>query len=222
MRIIFLGPPGSGKGTQADLIAHQYGIANISTGVMLRKNLYKYFQSNLVCKKLTNTINSGNLVDDEIVIKLIVMRISKDDCRTGFILDGFPRTMQQALSMDQHEISINFVIQFTLPDSVIIDRIAGRRIHLPSGRTYHTIFHPPKHHNIDDITGDILTIREDDDEDAIRIRLHKYYKCTAPLINYYKENAKRKNIQYLSIDGNREIYKIHEDLKGIFHNKIVL
>lgn len=217
MRIIFLGPPGCGKGTQARLISHQYNIANISTGVMLRQEFCQYSLGHIEHKKKTNIINSGDLIDDEVIIQLIVKRVQQDDCRHGFILDGFPRTMIQALSMDEYQISIDVVIQFVLSDSIIINRIAKRRIHLPSGRTYHTIFHPPKRHNIDDVTGEMLTIREDDHENAIRLRLIKYYQHIAPLINFYKEKFRKKNIRFVSIDGNQEIYTIHEKLKSMLY-----
>lgn len=215
MRIIFLGPPGSGKGTQASLIAQKYNIANISTGIILQQELYKYSKLHTTFHNMTNIINSGDLVNDEFVIKLIIMRINQDDCRNGFILDGFPRTIIQALSIDKYLISMNFVIQFMLPDSVIINRIMGRRIHLSSGRTYHIKFNPPKHHNLDDITGETLTIRKDDRENTIRTRLNKYYQYTNPIINYYKREARKKNIRYLSIDGNRKICEIYEELINI-------
>lgn len=216
MRIIFLGPPGSGKGTQALLIARKYNITNISTGVILRKELYKYSKSHTT-HNIKDIINSGDLVNDEFITRIITTRINEYDCCKGFILDGFPRTITQAISMDKQRIMINFIIQFTLPDAIIIDRIIGRRIHLASGRTYHIKFNPPKNHNLDDITGEILTKRKDDDENIIRIRLNKYHQYTAPLIDYYKKISKKRNIRYLSIDGNRKIYEIYKELTEILH-----
>lgn len=212
MRIIFLGPPGSGKGTQAILISRQYNIANISTGIMLQKELYKFSKLNKNYQSITDVINSGNLVSDEFVIKLITTRIKQKDCYNGFLLDGFPRTIIQALSMKQHRISINFVIQFIVPDFVIINRITGRRIHVPSGRIYHITLNPPKNYGLDDITGETLTIRKDDYEDTIRTRLMKYHQHNELLIDYYKKEAKKGNMYYIAIDGNREIYKIYAEL----------
>lgn len=217
MRIVFLGPPGSGKGTQARLIAHQCNIANISTGMMLQQEQSKYSASHIINQEIINTINSGHLVNDAFITKLIFTRIQQDDCRHGFILDGFPRTIAQAIFMDENKISIDFVIQFILLDSIIIHRIMGRRIHLPSGRTYHTIFCPPKCHDIDDVSGEILTKREDDCEEAIRIRLNTYYQYIAPLINHYKEKEKVGNIRYLSINGNRDVCEIHKELINILN-----
>lgn len=220
MRIIFLGPPGSGKGTQAFLIAKKYNIANISTGIMLKEELQKKsFKSPVVVAhhRTIDTINSGNLIDDEFVIQLIITRINQADCYNGFILDGFPRTITQALSMNKHQISINFIIQFILPDSVIINRISGRLIHPASGRIYHNILNPPKHYNVDDITGEILVKRADDSKNAIRTRLNKYYQYTEPLINYYKQESMKKTIHYVSVDGNRKINEIYKELIDIIH-----
>lgn len=216
MRIILLGPPGSGKGTQAFLISQKYRIANISMGVILRQELYRFSQLYVKNTSIINVINTGNLVNDEFVIKLMLMRIKKNDCCNGFILDGFPRTITQALSINQHKIPINFVIQFSVPDSVIIHRISGRQVHIPSGRIYHTTLNPPKNYGLDDITGEILTKRKDDCENAIRVRLNKYYRHNESLIDYYTKEAKRGNIYFYSIDGSQEIYKIYKELIDIF------
>lgn len=218
MRIIFLGPPGSGKGTQANLISNKYDIPNITAGEILKKSFLKKNQSslNLGFQKNMNIINSGNLVNDEVVIKLIIDRISQNDCKYGFILDGFPRTINQAISIVQNGIFIDFVIEFYMPDSVVIERIAGRQIHALSGRIYHIKFNPPQRYGLDDATGDKLIMREDDDVNIIRQRLKQYRQCTLPLSNYYKKQVQRNIIKYFSINGNRQINQIYQELIKIF------
>lgn len=216
MRIILLGPPGSGKGTQALLLSRRYNIPHISAGIVLHQELHKYSELDITYRKIVDTIHGGDLVNDEFINKLIFTRISQNDCLNGFILDGFPRTMIQAISISEKQIKINFIVQFILPDSIIIDRIIGRRVHLKSGRTYHVKFNPPKNFNLDDVTGEVLTIRKDDHEYAIRTRLNKYHQHSQPLINYYKNEAINNKLNYLSIDGNREINEVYQELIKIF------
>ncbi|ADV33703.1 adenylate kinase [Candidatus Blochmanniella vafra str. BVAF] len=216
IRIIFLGPPGSGKGTQAHLIADLYNIPNISSGEILRHS-YNTFKLNLPSTNAINLINSGKLVNDELIIKLIINRIRKTDCQHGFIIDGFPRTINQAIAIKKNKISIDFVIEFYMKDAEIIDRIIGRQIHLSSGRIYHKKYNPPKFHGIDDITGENLIVRKDDTEEVIQQRLDQYYKYTAPLSNYYKKQAKKNNMHFYVINSNQEIMKIHTELVDIIN-----
>ncbi|URJ23507.1 adenylate kinase [Blochmannia endosymbiont of Camponotus sp. C-003] len=218
IRIIFLGPPGSGKGTQAHLITNKYNIPNISTGMMLRQTIHNSsYQSYELNKNIKNIIHAGDLVNDEFMLQLVNTRISQRDCRNGFLLDGFPRTILQAKSMKKYEIFVNYIIEFFISDSVIIDRIIGRRIHVSSGRTYHIKFNPPKNYGLDDITGEVLTTRKDDHEEAIRQRLHNYYQHTAPVSDYYRKESKDKKIKYFAVDGNRDISEIYKELINIIN-----
>ncbi|WHL24818.1 MAG: adenylate kinase [Candidatus Blochmannia vicinus] len=220
IRIIFLGPPGSGKGTQAHLISNKYNIPNISTGMMLRQSFTKNpYQSHKIKKNVINVMHTGNLVNDDFMVQLINARINKNDCYNGFLLDGFPRTILQAEFMKKYKIFVNYVIEFVISDSIVINRITGRRIHIDSGRTYHMQFNPPKIFGLDDITGESLTTRKDDCEQAIRKRLHNYYQYTEPVLDYYRHESKVKNLQYFSIDGNRKITEIYEELISLLINK---
>lgn len=213
--IIFLGPPGSGKGTQAHFIANKYKILNISAGTILRQSSLNDQWINKNSKKTINTINAGNLVDDKLVTKLIIDWINQNNSQNGFILDGFPRTIGQAILFKNSNISINFVIEFRIPDFIIIDRIVGRQIHIDSGRTYHIKYNPPKYCGLDDITGEKLIIRTDDNLKVIQQRLNQYRKYTIPLSNYYKKESKKGKIFYFCIDGNRQINMIYEELINI-------
>ncbi|URJ32977.1 adenylate kinase [Candidatus Blochmannia vicinus] len=220
MRIIFLGPPGSGKGTQAHLISNQYNIPNISTGTMLRQSFPKNpYQPHNIQKNVINAMHTGNLVNDDFIVQLINRRINKNDCCNGFLLDGFPRTILQAEFMNKYKIFVNYIIEFVVSDSIVINRITGRRIHVDSGRTYHTQFNPPKIYGLDDITGESLTTRKDDCEQAIRKRLNNYYQYTEPVLDYYRNESKSKKIKYFSIDGNRKITEIYEELISLLTNK---
>ncbi|WP_443092756.1 adenylate kinase [Candidatus Blochmannia sp. SNP] len=220
MRIIFLGPPGSGKGTQAHLISNKYNIPNISTGMMLRQSFPKDpYQSHKIRKNIINVMHTGNLVNDDFMVQLINTRINKNDCYNGFLLDGFPRTILQAEFMKKYKIFVNYVIEFVISDSTVINRITGRRIHINSGRTYHIQFNPPKICGLDDITGESLTTRKDDCEQTIRKRLHNYHQYTEPVLNYYRHESKSKKIQYFSIDANRKITEIYKELISLLINK---
>ncbi|PPI88413.1 adenylate kinase [Candidatus Pantoea edessiphila] len=205
MRIVLLGPPGTGKGTQAQFIIEKYGIPQISTGDMLRNLINK----NTEIGKSTKTImDQGKLITDEIIISLVNDRICHKDCKNGFLLDGFPRTICQANAMKKIGIKIDNVLEFIVPNELIMKRIIGRRIHIPSGRVYHVLFNPPKLENKDDITGEKLDIRKDDQANVLLDRLKEYHRITAPLIKYYKNEAKLGNVVYSKIDGSKKVSEV--------------
>lgn len=209
MRIILLGAPGVGKGTQAQFIMKKYGIPQISTGDMLRAAVKAGTPLGLQAKEL---MDAGKLVTDELVIALVKERIAESDCVNGFLLDGFPRTVPQADAMKAAGINVDYVLEFDVPDSVIIDRMSGRRIHAPSGRVYHVRHNPPKVEDIDDITGEPLTTRKDDDEEIVRKRLVEYHDLTKPLINYYQHEAKEGRTKYFRVDGTQPVADVTNEL----------
>ncbi|WMY95903.1 MAG: adenylate kinase [Arsenophonus sp.] len=213
MFIILLGAPGSGKGTQADFIVKKYGIPKISTGDILRNEIKKNKKLGIQIKEL---VNNGKLVTNEIVIALIKKRIVQNDCKNGFLLDGFPRTIAQAAIIKNIGISIKYVLELCVSDDIIIERITGRRIHKSSGRIYHIKFNPPKIKNKDDITGDDLIIRDDDQEDIIRKRLMEYHQFTKPVIDYYRKEAINGHTNFIKLNGSSEIVKINKQLVNIF------
>jgi adenylate kinase len=182
MRLILLGGPGAGKGTQANFISKKFGIPQISTGDMLRAAVRAGTE---LGKQAQQVMDSGGLVSDEIIIGLIKERLAQDDCRDGYLLDGFPRTIPQADAMKDNDINVGHVIEIAVNDDEIIRRISGRRVHSGSGRTYHIEFNPPKVADLDDVTGESLIQREDDQEATIRNRLKIYHDQTEPLIHYY-------------------------------------
>lgn len=184
MHIILLGPPGAGKGTQAELLAKELNIPKISTGDMLRAAVNS---GTSLGQQVQKIMDSGKLVSDGIMIALVKERISQPDCARGFLLDGFPRTLAQAEALREAEIPIDSVIKLVVPDEEIIRRMSGRRIHPVSGRTYHILYHPPKEEGRDDVTGEPLIQREDDKEETVRRRLAVYHEQTKPLVNYYKQ-----------------------------------
>ncbi|PLK58681.1 adenylate kinase, partial [Candidatus Palibaumannia cicadellinicola] len=184
MRIIILGAPGVGKGTQAQFLITEYGIPHISTGAMLRAAVKK--QSTLG-KTVKTIIDAGKLVTDQLVIKLVTERIRHNDCSKGFLLDGFPRTIAQAEAIKTAGIKIDVVLLLTVPDTLLINRIMGRMVHGPSGRIYHVKFNPPKQEGKDDVTGEALIIRKDDQEETVYKRLGDDHQQTKPLINYYRK-----------------------------------
>lgn len=198
MRLILLGAPGVGKGTQAQFITEAYGIPQISTGDMLRQAIKDQTPLGLEVK---GVMDRGELVTDEIIINLVKERLQQDDCQEGFLFDGFPRTIPQAEALKNAGIEIDHVIEITVPDNEIIKRLSGRRVHPGSGRTYHVIYHPPKVTDIDDETGEALVQRDDDQEDTIRDRLRIYLDQTAPLVAFYKSLTEQTGAQYTMIDG---------------------
>ena len=182
MRIILLGAPGAGKGTQATFIKENFNIPQISTGDMLRAAVKAGTPLGVKAKKV---MDAGELVSDDIIINLVKERIKEADCANGFLFDGFPRTIPQAQAMKDAGIGIDFVVEIEVPDVDIITRMAGRRVHLASGRTYHITFNPPKVAGKDDITGEDLVQRQDDQEETVRKRLEVYHEQTKPLVEYY-------------------------------------
>jgi len=188
MRLILLGAPGAGKGTQASFICQRFGIPQISTGDMLRAAVKAGTPLGLAAKKV---MDSGALVSDDIIIGLVKERLAMPDCAKGFLFDGFPRTIPQAEAMKTAGVKLDHVLEIDVPDSAIIERMSGRRVHVASGRTYHVKFNPPKVAGQDDVTGEPLIQREDDKEETVRKRLDVYQKQTRPLVDYYSQWAAR-------------------------------
>ncbi|CAM3810990.1 adenylate kinase [Parendozoicomonas haliclonae] len=186
MRVILLGAPGAGKGTQARFITEQYGIPQISTGDMLRAAIKNETPLGL---KVKAVMDAGQLVSDDIIIDLVKERIAQDDCAKGFLFDGFPRTIPQAQAMVDAGVDIDHVLEIAVEDEEIVKRMSGRRAHLASGRTYHVIYNPPKVEGIDDETGEPLVQRDDDKEETVRNRLAVYHEQTKPLVGFYTEMA---------------------------------
>jgi adenylate kinase len=209
MRVILLGAPGSGKGTQAQAITEKFDIPQISTGDMLRAAVRDGTELGLAAKKI---MDAGLLVSDEIILGLIKERITADDCRNGFLLDGFPRTIAQADGLEALSIKIDFVIEFIVDDEEIVRRMSGRRVHPASGRSYHIVFNPPKREGLDDLTGESLIQRDDDSEDTVRKRLSVYHEQTKPLVGYYRAKAEQGSVRFASINGIGSVDAITQKL----------
>lgn len=203
MRIILLGSPGSGKGTQAQFITEKYGIPQISTGDMLRAAVKAGTPLGIEAKKV---MDAGGLVSDEIILGLIKERITQVDCSNGFLLDGFPRTIAQAEGLIEMQVTVDHVIEIAVEDADIIKRMAGRRVHLASGRTYHVEFNKPKQEGLDDITGELLVQRDDDKEATVKTRLEVYHQQTKPLVDFY--SAKSQTAVFSSIAGVGDVSEI--------------
>jgi adenylate kinase len=186
MRVILLGGPGAGKGTQANYIKERYGIPQISTGDMLRAAVKAGTPLGVAAKKI---MDAGGLVSDDIILGLVKDRVKESDCVKGYLLDGFPRTIPQAEGMKALGIAVDRVVEIDVPDEEIIKRMSGRRVHLASGRTYHVLFNPPKAADKDDVTGEPLIQRDDDKEETVRKRLDVYHAQTEPLVAYYSKWA---------------------------------
>mgnify|MGYP003596616396 CR=1 FL=1 len=208
MRLILLGPPGAGRGTQAAFIKEKFGIPQISTGDMLRAAVKAGTPLGVAAKKV---MDAGGLVSDDIIIGLVKDRLTQPDCQRGYLFDGFPRTIPQADAMKQAGVPIDFVLEIDVPDSEIIERMSGRRVHVASGRTYHVRFNPPKAEGKDDVTGEPLIQRDDDREDTVRKRLEVYNAQTRPLVAYYSDWAKTDPAtapQYSAISGTGSVEEI--------------
>jgi len=201
MRLVLLGPPGAGKGTQAGFIRDAYGIPQISTGDMLRAAVKAGTPLGLAAKKV---MDAGGLVSDDIIVGLVNDRLREPDCRNGYLFDGFPRTIPQADALRDAGVALDYVLEIDVPDAAIVERMSGRRVHPASGRTYHVKYNPPKVPDRDDVTGEPLIQREDDREETVRKRLAVYHEQTAPLIAYYKKWAATgdpRAPKYRKIDG---------------------
>jgi adenylate kinase len=210
MRIILLGSPGSGKGTQAQFITEKYAIPQISTGDMLRAAVRDGTPLGVEAKKI---MDAGGLVSDAIILGLIKERIAQPDCANGFLLDGFPRTIAQAEGLDAMNVKIDNVIEINVADEEIVKRIAGRRVHPQSGRTYHVEHNPPKVEGIDDVTGEALILRDDDKEETVRKRLSLYHELTKPLVCYYSEASRQ--VKFSSISGIGPVDEITDKVFAI-------
>ena len=211
MKIILLGPPGAGKGTQANLIKEEFSIPQISTGDMLRAAVSAGTELGIEAKKV---MDAGGLVSDDLILGLVKERISEDDCANGYLFDGFPRTLVQAEAMISANIEVDYVIEIKVENEAIIKRMSGRRAHLASGRTYHIEFNPPKVEGKDDVTGEDLVQRDDDKEDTVRNRLDVYHEQTSPLINFYTEESNKADakIKYISVDGMKDVNEVTKDI----------
>ncbi len=213
-KILLLGPPGAGKGTQADIICESLRIPKISTGDMLRSAIASGSE---LGKKVTDIMNSGGLVSDQIIIELILDRIAQDDCVKGFLFDGGIRTVGQADLCVENSIEFTHVIEIKVDDDVIVDRMSGRRVHPGSGRNYHLVYQPPKNEGIDDMTGEPLIQREDDMLETVKHRLQVYQDETKPLVAYYQSQESKSSLKYIVVDGSQSVEKVFEDIKKIFN-----
>ena len=214
MKLILLGAPGAGKGTQATFICKHYGIPQISTGDMLRAAVKAGSPMGVAAKKVMDT---GGLVSDDIIIGLVQERISQPDCTNGFLFDGFPRTIPQADAMKTAGVKLDLVLEIDVPDAAIIERMSGRRSHQPSGRTYHVKFNPPKVAGIDDVTGEPLIQRDDDKEETVKKRLDVYQKQTRPLVDYYSQWAATGAVEaprYACVNGTGSVEEITARVMG--------
>ena len=212
-KILLLGPPGAGKGTQADIICKSLNIPKISTGDMLRSAIAS---GSKLGKKVTDIMSSGALVSDQIIIELILDRINQDDCINGFLFDGGIRTVGQADLCVENNIEFTHVIEIKVDDEVIVDRMSGRRVHPGSGRNYHLVYQPPKNEGMDDITGEPLIQREDDMPETVKHRLQVYQNETKPLVEYYQSQETKSSLKYIAVDGSQTVEKVFEDIEQNF------
>lgn len=221
MRIVLLGSPGAGKGTQAKLISNKYKIPQISTGDIFREAIQ---ENKGLGQRVKQIVDSGQLVPDDIVIQLVLDRIAQADCSNGFLLDGYPRTVHQATALDEH-VNIDYVIDIAVPEEEIIERLTGRRMHLASGRIYHLKYNPPKVENQDDLTGEPLVQRPDDQEAIVRKRLNVYKEQTLPLKEYYinkmrnSQNSNHKMPTYIKVNGMGSVDDIKNNIFSILDKK---
>ncbi|MBF6058752.1 adenylate kinase [Thiomicrorhabdus heinhorstiae] len=210
MKFILLGAPGAGKGTQAQFLTKEFDIPQISTGDMLRAAIKAGTE---LGKQAKAFIDEGKLVTDEIIIGMVKERIAQDDCKNGFLLDGFPRTVPQADALKDAGVAIDAVVEIDVADEVIVERMSGRRAHLASGRTYHVVYNPPKVEGKDDITGEDLVQRDDDKPEVVLDRLKVYHAQTAPLVDYYQgEAAANDALKYIKVDGTQSIEEVEKSI----------
>ncbi|MBB3046011.1 adenylate kinase [Litorivivens lipolytica] len=207
MRVILLGPPGAGKGTQAQFICEHFAIPQISTGDMLRAAVKAESELGLQVKEV---MTSGGLVSDDIIIALVKERIKEADCANGFLFDGFPRTIPQAEALQQAGVTIDKVLEIAVADEEIVSRMSGRRVHEASGRTYHVVNNPPKQEGVDDVTGEALVQREDDQEDTVRKRLSVYHEQTKPLVDFYQQLSGADAPSYARVEGVGSVDEIKQ------------
>ena len=207
MKLILLGPPGAGKGTQAQSICRRYAIPQISTGDMLRSAIAA---ATPLGKRVQAIMDAGKLVDDATVVQLVKERITEADCRNGFLLDGFPRTVPQAQAVLDAGIAIDHVLEISVSDELVLERLSGRRVHEASGRIYHVVYDPPKQRGVDDLTGEPLTQRRDDEEETVRDRLRVYHAQTRPLIRLYRNLAASNAVRYTTIDGSNGVNDVQQ------------
>lgn len=207
MRVILLGGPGAGKGTQANYIKERFDIPQISTGDMLRAHVKAGSELGVAAKKI---MDEGGLVSDDIIMGMVKVRIKEDDCANGYLFDGFPRTIPQAEALKEAGIEIDAVVEIDVPDEEIIKRMSGRRVHLASGRTYHVVFNPPKVEGKDDETGEDLIQRDDDQEATVKARLNVYHDQTEPLIAFYSKEADSGSCKYVKINGVGGVNEIRD------------
>lgn len=213
MRVILLGPPGAGKGTQAHFICEHFSIPKISTGDILRQEIATGSKR---AEKLKKIMDNGDLVEDKIIIEIVKDRLKQDDCKQGFLFDGFPRNIEQAKNLVDQGINVDFIIDILVDDIEIIKRLSGRRIHLDSGRTYHIDYNPPQIEGRDDLTGDELVQRDDDQEQAIRNRLQIYHKSTQPLLDWYQDFFENNSNKLIKINGMQPVEEIKAQILSIF------
>ena len=214
MKLILLGPPGAGKGTQAKFVTEYLKIPQISTGDILRAEVKDRTDLGIKVQKI---MDSGGLVSDELIVSIVKNRLQKDDCTNGFLLDGFPRTIPQAKALLEAKIAIDIVIELSVSDDEIVKRLSGRRVHEASGRIYHIQNNPPKHPDLDDQTGEKLVQRPDDLESTVRKRLAVYRSQTKPLVDFYSNLSKSNSVHFESIDGSLDMISVQDMLKKIIN-----
>lgn len=213
MKLILLGPPGAGKGTQAAFVCSRYDIPQISTGDMLRAIIAGEAPTSPLATRVRETISVGKLVDDDTVVDLVKQRVREPDCANGYLFDGFPRTIPQAQAMRDAGLDVDCVVEVCVDDELVVQRISGRRVHTASGRTYHVEFDPPKRPGIDDYTGEPLTQRTDDEEATVRERLAIYHRETRPLVRFYRQLATETRLRYGEVDGNADMESVRRDIE---------
>ena len=211
MNLILLGMPGAGKGTQAEIIQKDFDIANISTGAMMREVSRSEGE---LANKVQTYLSSGTLVPNDIIVEMLVQRISEDDCIKGFLLDGFPRNLNQGKALDSANVSIDLVLYLSISEDEIINRMSGRRVHPSSGRSYHVIHNPPQKKGFDDITGETLIQREDDAPEVIKKRLDVYFNETEPLLDFYRN----KNLKFIEIDASKSLEEVTKSIRHSISN----